>query len=436
MTMRTRYVLAAMCTLQTVWLCAIWMAGITSGGPTLLKLAAGAVALAVVMGRVPASLWSAIARFKKRQEASAAGILGALCAAVAVAGTWYALYQSPLPDEESALAAARIVAEQGVAAFLAQYARIEWLGIQHPPLVTLVSGLLIGLVGDSLFTLRLVSLAFLIGTLVTSYLLGRRLYDPATGLLAAASLTLLPYSFRVGLAARTDMAVTFFVALALLLALQVVNRTGRWPIIATGLAIGGAILSKYTGVLVLPVLLALLIVYGASRDAWMRMTGAIVVAALVVSPWIVFAYQSGVFELQKQTIALYVGGAALNEGAVHHLSPLRFQIEILTTNLPSGIGVYNLAVILPGVWILVRRRLASDLAVLAWITVVSLLLLLTLPDSRYFMLMFPAMAILMARSLHSVRPGMEPVLGLAMLYCGQSLYLYMKAVRTAFLIAR
>jgi 4-amino-4-deoxy-L-arabinose transferase-like glycosyltransferase len=399
-------------------------------------LAAAALALFIAAVRLPESWWTGLAHRITPSEPSTMAMLAALVVGVVVVGSLYAASQPALPDEYSALAAARILAVQGLPRFFAQYADIEWLGIQHPPLVPLVFGLFVKLFGDTLFVPRIASLAFVIGTLLVTYLLGRRLYDRVTGLLAALSLVLIPYIFRVGTAARTDMAVTFFASAALLCALRLLDQPG-WKWTAwTGLAIGLAVLCKYSAFLILPVLPLLFLWQRASREAWIRLITAFVVAAAVVSPWIVFAYQNGVFETQARTVLLYVGGAALDEGAVHHHGAVRYQLELLLTSLPSGIGVHNLPLILPGIWLLARRRQVADGIILIWITAISVLLLLLLPDPRYFMLTFPALAILMARTLGSIGLGVEPVLGLGLLYCGQAVYLYTAATRTAYLFGR
>lgn len=433
--MRTRE-LTAMCTLQLIWLGAVWQAGITTAGSTPLVLAAAAIVLFVGAILIPPSSWFGITQALQRRQPSTLVLLSAIVSGVMLAGAIYAWAQPPLPDEDSALAAARILATQGPARFFAQYARIEWLGIQHPPLVPLVFGLFVKMFGDTLFVPRVASLTFVIGTLLVTCLLGRRLYDRTTGVLAALSLMLIPYMFRVGVAARTDMAVTFFASVALLCALRLVDRPDwKWSA-GTGIAIGLAVLCKYSAFLILPVLPALFLWQRASRAAWVGLTAAFVIAAMVVSPWAVFAYQNGVFAAQARTILLYLGGPALDDGAVHHHGAVRYQLELLLTSLPSGIGVHNLPVILPGIWLLARRRQKSDVTILIWIAAISILLLLLLPDPRYFMLTFPALAIVMARALRSIERGVEPVIVLGLLYCGEAVYLYTAAARTAYLFGR
>jgi len=57
------------------------------------------------------------------------------------------------------------------------------------------------------------------------------------------------------------------------------------------------------------------------------------------------------------------------------------------------LGTYNLPLILRGLIFLMRRRERSEWFVFMWISIISVLLILTLPDHRYFMIIFPALAI-------------------------------------------
>jgi succinate-acetate transporter protein len=96
------------------------------------------------------------------------------------------------------------------------------------------------------------------------------------------------------------------------------------------------------------------------------------------------------------------------------------------TRLPSGLGAYSLPLILLGLWQLVSRspRKSSDWYVLLWIAMTSFLIILTLPDHRYFMVIFPALAIAMARWLETQpTKDMGQVTLLGIIYQISTLYL-------------
>ena len=103
----------------------------------------------------------------------------------------------------------------------------------------------------------------------------------------------------------------------------------------------------------------------------------------------------------------------------------------LVTRLPSGIGVHNLPLIALGAALVVYSRRIPGVMLLTWIAVVSLILLLTLPDHRYFMPTFPAMAILAGFWLRD-----RPVISIAALTLGMllvigDLYLFVDWQREA-----
>jgi hypothetical protein len=102
-----------------------------------------------------------------------------------------------------------------------------------------------------------------------------------------------------------------------------------------------------------------------------------------------------------------------------------FLLNSLTTRLPSGLGAYTLPLILLGLLLLIRQRTNSDLFVLMWIGVVTILLILTLPDHRYFMVIFPALAMASARWTES-QPVMDVgrVTLLLLIYQIGSLYIF------------
>jgi hypothetical protein len=116
-----------------------------------------------------------------------------------------------------------------------------------------------------------------LGTLLLLYLLGRRLYSPAVGLLAAAFLAVTVLHIQSAHFFIVDPFLTFFVTAALYCLIRSVdyrspftdNRlpiTGWW--LLSGVAVGLAVGSKFAAVmLLLPLLLA---AWVAAGDAWLR----------------------------------------------------------------------------------------------------------------------------------------------------------------------
>jgi len=73
---------------------------------------------------------------------------------------------------------------------------------------------------------------------------------------------------------------------------------------------------------------------------------------------------------------------------------------------------------------------------MVWIVAISAILLLTIPDHRYFMVVFPALAIMMSTWMKSNPLHGERVVGLTLLYWIAALYLFIDWSRVGPLFAR
>lgn len=96
---------------------------------------------------------------------------------------------------------------------------------------------------------RLVSVAFGVATIALTYALGRTLYGPRVGLLAAAVVAVMPYQVVVTRQVLLDGPMVTFSTLALLMTAQYGRtRQGGW-LVAAGAALGLTCLTKETGAL-------------------------------------------------------------------------------------------------------------------------------------------------------------------------------------------
>ncbi|MBA7681077.1 hypothetical protein ES703_89405 [subsurface metagenome] len=104
------------------------------------------------------------------------------------------------------------------------------------------------------FDLRLVgrgmAAVFDTGTVLLIYLLGRRLYNHRTGLLAAILAAFAVLSIQQTHFCTVDSMLTFFVVLTVLFSARVINNSSRrtlWAAVPIGLSLGLAIATKLTG---------------------------------------------------------------------------------------------------------------------------------------------------------------------------------------------
>jgi hypothetical protein len=132
-----------------------------------------------------------------------------------------------------------------------------------------------------------------LGTLLLLYLLGRRLYGPAVGLLAAAFLAVTVLHIQSAHFFIVDPFLTFFVTAALYCLIRSIDDrspstahrsplTGWW--LLSGVAIGLAVGSKFAAVmLVVPLLLAAWVVAGANWLRWLLAGGGTAVLTFALT---------------------------------------------------------------------------------------------------------------------------------------------------------
>lgn len=419
---RVRTVLTIMAALQVLWLGGIWQTG-TAPSPWKLPLLLGYSLLCpLIVAFIPTAFLTKTAsteRIESRTFLSLALLL------ISLTGAMYASLQHGWPDETLVFAAAQQVAEQGIPCFFANYAQIPWLGTQHPPLAVLIYGGTLWLFGPSLFIIRLIALAFSVGMLFLTYWIGCELYDRPTGIWAAGALLVTPFFFRIGTSALNDVPLTFCFLLAVFLTLRLVVTPNYKLALGMGLSIGAGLLCKYTMLLVYPVALIVVLLYGQWRRLLPYLLVTVIVSLSIFGMWLMFAARLGVFDVQLRVLsksATYV--VATNKGK-------RWLLGVLGMRLPSGIGMYLLPPLCLGIWQLFRQRSRSDLFVLLWILAVFLPLMLTVPGPRYFFPAFPALAIAMARGmLHGGEEKASLVL-FVLLSWGGALYLFVDWQRAA-----
>jgi hypothetical protein len=154
---------------------------------------------------------------------------------------------------------------------------------------------------------------------------------------------------------------------------------------------------------------------------------ALLISAAILSVWLVYAYQTGVLSRQVVTVADYLGYQSDWSGGPLAAEEWKMgrRIEVLCGRLPSAVGAFSVPILGVGAWQVGRRRRQSDLLSLAWLVAVSLPIAALLPDARYFLPAFPAVALIMTSGLRSVPGGVERPTFLALCCGAQALYLYL-----------
>ena len=129
-----------------------------------------------------------------------------------------------------------------------------------------------------------------------TYLIGRRIHSPLVGLIAAAILALSPLHIDLSQIIRTDIQMSMFVLLSVYLALPLGETYRRGALIGSAAMAGVACATKWPGMLILLVPIALLLTTSGPWTAKVRRIAlALVVAVaalLIVSPFIAIDYQT------------------------------------------------------------------------------------------------------------------------------------------------
>src|SRR5579862_513746 len=129
---------------------------------------------------------------------------------------------------------------------------LDWSYLDHPPMIAwaIAVGRLVA--GDTPFGIRLVPLVFSVGSSIVLARFTRRLYGEVAAVWAILLFTLSPIPLVVSEAGFPDSPLLFFWSLTLALSWEAVESGSPRAWLAAGASLGGAMLSKYTAVLLVP----------------------------------------------------------------------------------------------------------------------------------------------------------------------------------------
>jgi 4-amino-4-deoxy-L-arabinose transferase-like glycosyltransferase len=214
----------------------------------------------------------------------------------------------------------------------------DWSYFDHPPLAAYTIGLFTFILGDQAWAIRLGALLYGTGTAWLAYFIGRDLFHHRAGFQAAVLVSLLPtYSINT-LIMTPDAPLVFFWTLALYLALQAVRRNRPVWYLPAGLALGAALLSKYTAFF-FPFSLGIFLVLSPEhRPHWRRweLYAGLLLALALFTPVLVWNARHGWVSLAFQSTerAREIGGFSWEHFGAFWAS----QIGILTPLVAAGLG--------------------------------------------------------------------------------------------------
>lgn len=448
-----RNVILLMVGLQLAWLAGIWFTRASENWQRLLAVSGISLlglALAVFLKE---SFFEKIGARLNELANNPKKFLITLAIVWLLFGIIYASQQRVWPfDEVENFYASQLISNGGLKEFFRQYPLENYLSNRHPPLIFMINGLALTIFGNHLIVIRIVTLIFGYCMLVASYFLASRLFGGKTAVLTVIGLLSYPLIFRESTAGLLDVQATLFFTLTLFFALKLVEKPS-WKIgLTLGASLGLGLVSKYMVLFAIPLLVLYFLLQRNYRATVVPIIIAFSLAGAIFLVWTWYGSQIGVrvpdvagfspsdlFDVKEvPSVAQEQDGDVIDEIVISPGSFITtewgrsFLLNSLVTKLPSGLGAYSLPLILLGAFLALRQRSASDLFLFLWIGVVSALLILTLPDHRYFMVIFPALAMLGARWMEMQSGANVGRLTLVLLFCQlAALYLFVDWERAA-----
>jgi 4-amino-4-deoxy-L-arabinose transferase-like glycosyltransferase len=277
----------------------------------------------------------------------------------------------------------------------------EQLNYFYPPLFDIVTVVFFRVFGASVFSGRLVSVAFSLISLWVVFELAYRMYDAKTALTASILLGIFPGYFWLSRVAMIEIMLVFFFTVAMLCFFCWLRKSEYKSLVLCGLALGLGVLAKYQMVIAAAVMIVsmLLLVRDHIKLRFSRFALIIIIAIAVVTPWIIISYNVYASKMLDNWIyALDIGNPAKSIYSERYPLPFFYLIEMTWSysNVhPISVIVYIASLLGLGLFALRRKR--EDKFLLTWFTIVFIFFTL-IPNKhwRYVLPLFPVLTISVA----------------------------------------
>ncbi len=182
------------------------------------------------------------------------------------------------------------------------WAKLSWH--DHPPLVFWVQHIFIKLFGENNFAFRFPSVLLGLVSVYLLYLIGKKLYSEDVGLVSALLMALTVNNVFISRVGLQESYVIFFILLTLYLFLKSLDNSKN--LIWMGIAIGLGGLTKYTSLVVVPIIITYLLIYRRSYFKSKNLWAGVLLGLVIFSPVIIYnigLYKSvGHFDFQLSYI--------------------------------------------------------------------------------------------------------------------------------------
>jgi hypothetical protein len=235
---------------------------------------------------------------------------------------------------------------------------------------------------------RLLAGAFGLATIILVFDAGRRLYGRKTGAMAALFIALMPYHVLVSRQVLLDGPQTFFVTLTLYLVVLFATRHQAAWLYAAGGAMGLAVISKETSILIVGAAYAF---FALSPEIGARIRDLAIACGFMVAA------------MAAHPLSLNLAGHSKSGGAYLAYQLFRrpnHEWTFYPTEVPVAMGLLVVAAAILGLWLLRRHSSWRETLLLSWVAVPALFFqLYPVKGFQYLLPTAPAVAILAARML-------------------------------------
>lgn len=203
------------------------------------------------------------------------------------------------------------------------------LGDFHPPLYHIILKVWIGFFGSSEISVRIPSVMFGVGTIYTTYLIAKNLFEKKTALIAATLVATAPLHIYYSQEARMYMLAAFFASLSVYFFVKLINYDSLASWIGFIVSTAVMLYSDYLPYLLLPTYITYLILNRKriNRRTLKSFLPAFIIILLAITPWLMLfpqQFKTGLLTASNSPAWAKVVGAPLASSLV--LTFVKFTI--------------------------------------------------------------------------------------------------------------
>lgn len=268
----------------------------------------------------------------------------------------------------------------------------------YPPVFDLITAILFGIIGTSVFTARFVSVLFALLSLIIVFKIADKMYGQKIAVIATILFGVMPGFVWLSRVAMIETMLVFFFTASMFFFFNWIKLHRNKDLFLSGLLLGIGFLVKYqmiiSGLIMLTSLLILSKDYLKTKLS--KIPLLILAAALIVIPWIFLSFQIYASGMLDQWIyAIGIGNPEKSLYSVRFPIPLFYFIEMTWPyENVHPISLFLYLASLGGIGLFTLRRRIEDKFLLIWFGVVLIFFtIIANKHWRYVIPVFPILAI-------------------------------------------